>query len=51
MGTRRRVFGFGDSEKLDAAKVPKITGALTMDINGHDGNIWQNIGSMNLSTE
>lgn len=42
MGTRRRVFGFGGSEKLDAAKVPKITDALTPNINGHCGSIWQN---------
>lgn len=42
MGTRRRVFGFGGSEKLDAAKVPKITDALTPEINGHNNNIWQN---------
>ena len=35
MGTRRRVFGFGDSEKLDAAKVPKITDTLTSHIYGH----------------
>lgn len=35
MGTRRRVFGFGGSEKLDAAKVPKITDTLTPRIYGH----------------
>lgn len=36
------MFGFGGSEKLDAAKVPKITDALTPEINGHNHNIWQN---------
>lgn len=42
MGTRRRVFGFGGSEKLEAAKVPKITDGLTSEINVHNDNIWQN---------
>lgn len=35
MGTRRRVFGVGDSEKLDAARIPKITDALAGRDSGH----------------
>lgn len=30
------MFGFGGSEKLDAAKVPKITDAVTGETNGHN---------------
>lgn len=35
MATRRRVLGIGDSEKLDAARIPKITDALTASYCGH----------------